>query len=97
MRAPSLGITLNPVFPDRERIFAKVIAAAAVIDRVVRHPVVPKLDIPCHYTNAARQHGEDKQVHCQMLDAWRPTGRRHGPLKCGGGNVTAARRKVHTF
>ena len=53
----SLGITANLVFSQWERIFAKPMATAAAIDRVVHHSVILEFDVPNYRTDAAPQRG----------------------------------------
>ena len=55
----SLGITLNLVFSEWERIFANPMATAAAIDRVVHHSVILEFDVPSYRTDAAQQRGQE--------------------------------------
>ena len=59
----SLGITSNLVFSEWELIFANPMAAAATIDRVVRHSVILEFDVPSYRTNAAQQRGQAEEAN----------------------------------
>ena len=61
----SLGITSNLAFSGWERIFANPMAAAAAIDRVVHHSVIPEFDAPSYRTDAAQQRGQSEEAHRQ--------------------------------
>ena len=61
----SLGITLNLVFSEWERIFANPMATAAAIDRVVHHSVILEFDIPSYRTDAAQKRGQQEEVDRQ--------------------------------
>ena len=61
----SLGITSNLVFSEWERIFAKPMATAAAIDRVVHHSVILEFDVPSYRTGVAQQRGEATAVNRQ--------------------------------
>ena len=50
----SLGITTNLGFSAWEPIFAKPMAGAMAIDRVVHHPVILEFDVPSYRTDAAQ-------------------------------------------
>ena len=61
----SLGITSNLVFPEWECIFANHMAAAAVINRAVRQPVILEFEVHGHHTGAAQQRGLEQEVNRQ--------------------------------
>ena len=47
----SLGITSNLVFSELGKVFGNAMATAAAIDRIVRHSVILKFDLPSSRTN----------------------------------------------
>ena len=54
----SPGITSNVVFSKWESTFAKSMATAVAIDRLVHHSLIQEFYIPSYRTDAAQQRGE---------------------------------------
>ena len=54
----SPAITSNVVFSKWESIFAKSMATAVAIDRLVHHSLIQEFYIPSYRTDAAQQRGE---------------------------------------
>ena len=60
----SLGITSNLVFSEWEKVFANLIATAAM-DGIVHHSVILEFDLPSYRTNAAQSRQAEKLSHRQ--------------------------------
>ena len=50
----ALGITLNLVFSEWEKVFSNRMATATAIDRTVHHSVILEFDVPSYRTNTAQ-------------------------------------------
>ena len=61
----SLGITLNLVFSEWEKVFGNPMATAAAIHRIVHHSVILEFDLPSYRTNAAQNRQTGKESNRQ--------------------------------